>query len=126
MSGNEIDLNDLKRRMDGAVSVTKSEFASLRTGRASASMLDPITVDAYGSHMPLNQLATIAVPEPRMISVQVWDTGLAAAVDKAIRDSLDFSQHFFDFPDFNAKPTDFYLIIDPAQIVDISIFSVSA
>ncbi|MCB1482635.1 MAG: ribosome recycling factor [Rhodobiaceae bacterium] len=81
------DMADLKRRMDGAVSVLRSELGGLRTGRASASLLDPIQVDAYGAAMPLNQVGTVAVPEPRMISVQVWDRGLVSAVDKAIRES---------------------------------------
>lgn len=81
------DHKDIERRMRGAVSVLKQEFASLRTGRANAAILDPITVDAYGTPMPLNQLATITVPEPRMISVQVWDKGQVQAVDKAIRES---------------------------------------
>ncbi len=83
----EFDQKDLKRRMDGAISVLKSEFASLRTGRASAAMLDPVVVDAYGAKMPINQVATVSVPEPRMISVQVWDKGLAGSVDRAIRES---------------------------------------
>ena len=65
------DLNDLKRRMQGAIQTLKQELGGLRTGRASASLLDPIQVEAYGSHMPLNQLATVSVPEPRLISVQV-------------------------------------------------------
>ena len=82
-----VDMADLKRRMGGAVSVLQTEFGGLRTGRASASLLDPIQVDAYGSQMPLNQVATVSVPEPRMISVQVWDNALAGAVDKAIRES---------------------------------------
>jgi ribosome recycling factor len=82
-----VDLADLKRRMEGAVSNLKSELNGLRTGRASANLLDPITVDAYGAQMPINQVATVSVPEPRMISVQVWDAGLSAAVDKAIRES---------------------------------------
>src|SRR5215472_3507038 len=80
-------LKDLRRRMDGAVEVLRKEFAGLRTGRASASLLEPITVAAYGGSMPLNQLANINVPEPRMITVQVWDRGLVKAVDKAIRDA---------------------------------------
>ncbi len=79
------DLSDIKRRMDGAQEALRREFAGLRAGRASASLLEPITVDAYGSVMPLNQVATIGVPEPRMITVQVWDRGLAGAVEKAIR-----------------------------------------
>jgi ribosome recycling factor len=82
-----IDLKELKRRMHGAVDVLKHEFAGLRTGRASASLLEPITIEAYGSTMPLNQVGTISVPEPRMLLVQVWDRGLAGAVDKAIRNS---------------------------------------
>lgn len=82
-----VDFNDVKRRMDGAVSAFKQDIASLRTGRASANLLDPIHVDAYGASMPINQVATISVPEPRMLSVSVWDQGLASAVDKAIRES---------------------------------------
>ena len=87
MSDIEIDLNDLERRMDGAMNALKTEFASLRTGRASASILEPVMVDAYGSSMPLNQCGTVNVPEPRMITVSVWDKGLVGAVEKAIRDS---------------------------------------
>ena len=83
----DFDPKDLERRMNGAVSVLKQEFAGLRTGRASAALLDPVTVDAYGSPMPLNQLATVTVPESRMISVQVWDRSQVDAVDKAIRES---------------------------------------
>jgi ribosome recycling factor len=79
------DLADLKKRMNGAVEVLRKEFAGLRTGRASASLLEPITVSAYGSDMPLNQVGTIGVPEPRMLSVQVWDKGLVKAAEKAIR-----------------------------------------
>jgi ribosome recycling factor len=82
-----VDLADLKRRMEGAISNLKSELGGLRTGRASANLLEPITVDAYGAQMPINQVATVSVPEPRMISVQVWDAGLSGAVDKAIRES---------------------------------------
>jgi len=81
------DLSDLKRRMDGAIEVLRREFAGLRTGRASASLLEPINVPAYGSTMPLNQVATISVPEPRMITVQVWDRSVAPAVERAIRES---------------------------------------
>ncbi len=81
------DLSDIERRMDGAQDALRREFAGLRTGRASASLLEPITVDAYGAAMPLNQVATISVPEPRMITVQVWDRKLAGAVEKAIRAS---------------------------------------
>ena len=79
------DLKDIERRMNGALNVLQQEFGGLRTGRANASLLDPVTVDAYGTPMPLNQLATITVPEPRMISVQVWDKSNIDAVDKAIR-----------------------------------------
>lgn len=82
-----VDLDGLRRRMDGALQSLKTELAGLRTGRASASMLEPITVDAYGSTMPLNQVATISVPEARMISVQVWDRSMSQAVEKAIRES---------------------------------------
>lgn len=83
----EFDMKDLKRRMEGAVSVLKSEFSGLRTGRASSSLLDPITVEAYGASMPLNQVATVSVPESRMISVNVWDRSMIQAVDRAIRES---------------------------------------
>lgn len=82
-----IDLKDLERRMDGALDSLQKDFGSLRTGRASASLLDAVDVEAYGSPTPINQVATVSVPEPRMISVQVWDKGLVAAVDKAIRNS---------------------------------------
>jgi ribosome recycling factor len=78
---------DLHRRMDGAVAAYKHDLASLRTGRASSNLLDPVTVQAYGSPMPLNQVATISVPEPRMISVSVWDKSMVGAVDRAIRES---------------------------------------
>ncbi|MGH6896680.1 MAG: ribosome recycling factor [Geminicoccaceae bacterium] len=78
---------DLKKRMDGAVEVLRKEFGGLRTGRASASLLEPIMVAAYGSEMPLNQVSTVSVPEARLLSVQVWDKGLVKAVEKAIRTS---------------------------------------
>ncbi len=81
------DIEDLKRRMHGAVDALGREFAGLRTGRASISLLEPIMVDAYGASMPLNQVASISVPEPRMITVQVWDRALASIVEKTIRDS---------------------------------------
>ncbi len=81
------DKKALERRMQGSLSVLKQEFGGLRTGRASASLLDPITVNAYGSRVPLNQVATVSVPEPRMISVQVWDKSQVSAVEKAIRES---------------------------------------
>jgi len=87
MSEVEIDIGALEKRMDGALLALRSEFASLRTGRASASMLDPVTVEAYGSAMPVNQLGTITVPEPRMVLVNVWDKALVNAVDRAIRNS---------------------------------------
>ena len=87
MSDQEIDIGALKKRMDGALSALRTEFASLRTGRASASMLDPVTVEAYGATMPVSQLGTITVPEPRMVLVNVWDKALVNAVDKAIRNS---------------------------------------
>jgi ribosome recycling factor len=83
----KFDLGDLKRRMQGAVATLKHEFGGLRTGRASASLLDPVHVDAYGQVSPLTQVATVSVPEPRMISVQVWDKALVIAVDKAIREA---------------------------------------
>jgi ribosome recycling factor len=82
-----MDINDLKRRMDGAIENLKTEFAGLRTGRASTSMLDPVVVDVYGSKMPLNQVGTVGVPEPRLLTVQVWDVGNTASVEKAIRES---------------------------------------
>ena len=72
----DIDSDGLQRRMEGALTSLKSDFASLRTGRASASMLDPIQVDAYGQMTPINQLGTINVPEPRMVVINVWDKGL--------------------------------------------------
>ncbi|MBB3974847.1 ribosome recycling factor [Rhizobium azooxidifex] len=82
-----VDLKELKRRMDGALSAFKHDIASLRTGRASANVLDPVTVEAYGSRMPLNQVANITVPEPRMLAVSVWDKQMVGAVDRAIRES---------------------------------------
>ena len=82
-----LDFSDLGRRMHGAVSVLKTELSGLRTGRASVNLLDPVMVSAYGSQMPINQVATVNVPEPRMLSVQVWDKQLAGAVDRAIRDA---------------------------------------
>lgn len=83
----DFELAEIERRMRGALASVKHEFSGLRTGRASASLLDPITVSAYGSPMPLNQVATVNVPEPRMITVQVWDKTQVGAVDKAIRES---------------------------------------
>lgn len=83
----ELDLDGLEKRMNGAISSLKTEFASLRTGRASASMLEPVVVEAYGQRTPINQLGTINVPEPRMVTINVWDKGMVNAVEKAIRDS---------------------------------------
>jgi ribosome recycling factor len=83
----QFDLADLKRRMQGAVAALKHELNGLRTGRASAALVEPVMVHAYGSSMPITQVATISVPEPRMISVQVWDKSMVNAVEKAIRDS---------------------------------------
>jgi ribosome recycling factor len=81
------DKDGFKRRMDGAVATLKGEFSGLRTGRASAALLDPVVVQAYGSEMPINQVGTISTPEPRMITVQVWDKSMVKATDKAIRDA---------------------------------------
>ncbi len=83
----EIDLDAIQRRMDGAMNALRTEFASLRTGRASASILEPIQVDAYGQMTPINQLGTVNVPEPRMVVINVWDKGMIAKVEKAIRES---------------------------------------
>ncbi|WP_430463780.1 ribosome recycling factor [Tabrizicola sp.] len=83
----EIDLDAIQRRMDGAMNALKQEFASLRTGRASASIVDPIQVDAYGQMTPINQLGTVNVPEPRMVVINVWDKGMIGKIEKAIRES---------------------------------------
>ena len=83
----EPDLSDIQRRMDGAIEALRREFAGLRTGRASASLLEPLTVGAYGGDMPMTQVGTISVPEPRMITVQVWDKSQVSAVERAIRES---------------------------------------
>ena len=83
----EIDLDDLERRMDGAMTALRQEFLSLRTGRASASMLEPVMVDAYGALTPINQVGTVNVPEPRMITLNVWDKALVGKVEKALRES---------------------------------------
>ncbi|MEO0991290.1 MAG: ribosome-recycling factor, partial [Pseudomonadota bacterium] len=83
----EIDLDDLSRRMDGALGAMRTEFSSLRTGRASANMLEPVTVEAYGQQTPINQVGTVNVPEPRMVTINVWDKGLVGVVEKAIRNS---------------------------------------
>ena len=81
------DMNELKRRMQGAIQLLKQELGGLRTGRASPSLLEPVQVEAYGTHMPLNQVATVSVPEPRLLSVQVWDKSMVHAVEKAIQAS---------------------------------------
>lgn len=83
----DIDLDDLKRRMEGAMASLRHEFASLRTGRASASMVEPIMVDAYGSPTPINQIGTVNVPEPRMVTINIWDKALVGKAEKAIRES---------------------------------------
>ncbi len=83
----DIDTDDLARRMDGAIAALRTEFASLRTGRASAAILEPIHADAYGQATPLNQLGTINVPEPRMVTINVWDKAMINKVEKAIRES---------------------------------------
>ena len=83
----ELDTKDLERRMDGAMQALRTEFASLRTGRASASMLEPVQVEAYGQMTPINQVGTVNVPEPRMVTINVWDKSLVGKVEKAIRES---------------------------------------
>lgn len=83
----EIDIDDLNRRMDGAMGALKTEFASLRTGRASATMLEPVMVEAYGQRTPINQVGTVNVPEPRMVTINVWDKSMVGAVEKAIMNS---------------------------------------
>jgi ribosome recycling factor len=83
----KINLQDIKKRMDGALAALKTEFGALRTGRASAALVDHLKVDAYGAMMPINQVGTVGVPEPRTLSIQVWDRGLVGAVERAIRDS---------------------------------------
>src|ERR687897_2351217 len=85
MSSASFDINDVKRRMQGAVAALKHELGGLRTGRAAISMLEPVQVEAYGTHMPLNQVATVSVPEARLLSVQVWDKSNVQPVEKAIR-----------------------------------------
>ena len=87
MSAEELDLDDLERRMKGAIANLKTELSGLRTGRASINLVEPITVEAYGQSMPLNQVGTVSVPEPRMLSIQVWDKSMVSAVEKAIRES---------------------------------------
>jgi ribosome recycling factor len=87
MASAEFDLADIKRRMDGAIGALKTEFSSLRTGRAHAAILDNVTVEAYGAQTPLNQVGAINVPEPRMLTVNVWDKTLVASVERALRES---------------------------------------
>lgn len=87
MSDDAIDMADLKKRMEGAITSLKNDLAGLRTGRASASLLDPVVVEAYGQSMPINQVGTVNVPEARMVSVQVWDKSMVGAVEKAIREA---------------------------------------
>ena len=87
MSANDFDLQDIKRRMEGAIGALKQEFAGLRTGRASIQLVEPVTVEAYGQSTPISQVATIATPDARLLSVQVWDKSLVGAVDKAIRNA---------------------------------------
>src|SRR5438046_10226672 len=86
MPTDKFDINELKRRMQGATQSLKHELGGLRTGRAAASMLEPVQVDAYGTHMPLNQLATMSVPQPRLLSVQVLDKSMVKAGEKATVD----------------------------------------
>ena len=83
----DIDIADLERRMDGAMGALRTELASLRTGRASASMVEPVMVDAYGQMTPINQVGTVNVPEPRMVTINVWDKSLVGKVERAIRES---------------------------------------
>ncbi len=83
----DIDLDAIERRMDGAIAALRQEFGSLRTGRASGAILDPIQVEAYGTMTPINQLGTVNVPEPRMVVINVWDKGMIGKVEKAIRES---------------------------------------
>ena len=85
MAETTFELDAFKKRMLGVIETLKRDFSGLRTGRASGAILDPIVVDIYGQKMPLNQVGTVSVPEPRMISVQVWDKSAVSAVDKAIR-----------------------------------------
>ena len=82
-----LNINDIKQRMQGAIETLEKEFIGLRTGRASVNMLEPVTVEVYGSRMPLNQVGTVSVPEPRLLTVQVWDMSQTKAVEKAIRDA---------------------------------------
>lgn len=87
MSSDAHDLKALRGKMDAALGALKTEFSGLRTGRASTSLVEPVVVEAYGQQMPMNQVGTVSVPEPRMITIQVWDKGMVGAVEKAIRES---------------------------------------
>ena len=87
MAQQTFDLDDVRRRMQGAINALKHDLGSLRTGRASPNLLDPLQIEAYGQSMPIGQVATVSVPEPRLLSVSVWDRGMVHAVEKAIRDS---------------------------------------
>ncbi len=87
MATAKFDLNELERRMRGAIDTLKKEFGGLRTGRASIHLLDPVVVNVYGARMPINQVATVSTPDARTISVQVWDRGQVTAVEKAIREA---------------------------------------
>jgi ribosome recycling factor len=87
MAQQTFDLDDVKRRMQGAINALKHDLGSLRTGRASPNLLDPLQIEAYGQSMPISQVATVSVPEPRLLSVSVWDRSMVHAVEKAIRDS---------------------------------------
>lgn len=106
----DFSITDIKRRMDGAIDALSKDYAGLRTGRASASLLDPVMVDAYGSKMPLNQVASISVPESRLLSVQVWDASMVKATEKAIREAglglnpqLEGSTIRLPIPDLNEE-----------------------
>ena len=83
----EVDLDDIKRRMEGSLKSLKTEFMGLRAGRASTGMLEPVMVDAYGSKMPMSQVGNISAPEPRLLTVTVWDASLTTSIEKAIRES---------------------------------------
>ena len=87
MSAEELDLDDLERRMKGAVAVLKTDLSGLRTGRASINLVEPISVEAYGQVTPISQLGTVSVPEPRMLSIQVWHKTMVGKIEKAIRES---------------------------------------
>ena len=110
MAGTEFDIDDIERRMQGAVATLKTEFAGLRTGRATAGILDPVLVEAYGNKMPISQLGTVSVPDARMISIQVWDKSNVSLVEKAIQKSglglnpqVDGTLIRLPIPDLNAE-----------------------